>query len=218
MNNTEKKYETILDIIGNPGKYSSAQLEEILSDKESMEIYTLLCKTNTAEKPRKEINVDEEWRHFASAHGIKSRLKIFLHNRRAASAAAITFFSLCTIAAGIAISVNVSENKSKSPAVVNADADRPAPVGQMQPIAEEQDSLSVASDSIILFEDTSLKVIMEFISSHYGTEVIFRNNETADLHLYYRLDTTLTLDEIISQLNTFGQINIKRKDQLLTID
>lgn len=46
----------------------------------------------------------------------------------------------------------------------------------------------------------------------------FDNKEAATLHLYYRLDPSLSIDEVISQLNTFEQINIKRQGDTLTID
>lgn len=60
--------------------------------------------------------------------------------------------------------------------------------------------------------------IMKAVSANYGVDVVFNNKEAATLHLYYRLDPSLTIDEVISQLNTFEQIDIKRQGEMLTIN
>lgn len=42
------KYELVLDIIEHPDKYTSEQLQEIMSDPETRKIYILLCKIDSA--------------------------------------------------------------------------------------------------------------------------------------------------------------------------
>ena len=59
---------------------------------------------------------------------------------------------------------------------------------------------------------------MKAISATYGVDVTFNSKEAAALHLYYRLDPSLPLDEVISQLNTFEQLNIRRHGDTLTLD
>ena len=45
----------------------------------------------------------------------------------------------------------------------------------------------------------------------------FYNKDAASLHLYYKFDPSLQLNEVVEQLNTFEQINIKKNDNTLTI-
>ena len=69
----------------------------------------------------------------------------------------------------------------------------------------------------IMFEDESLETIMKKVADTYNVRIRFDNGQTATLHLYYKLDTALSLDEIVSQLNTFEQINIELNGNTLTI-
>ena len=84
-------------------------------------------------------------------------------------------------------------------------------------MTESQDSLFAVTEPV-MFEDGSLEEIMKAISTTYGVQFTFNNVEAAALHLYYRLDPSLPLDEVISQLNTFEQINIRLNGDTLTID
>ena len=59
---------------------------------------------------------------------------------------------------------------------------------------------------------------MKEVAKAYGIEVKFNDMNVASLHLYYKFDPSLTLNEVIEQLNTFEQINIKRNGNTLTID
>ena len=70
----------------------------------------------------------------------------------------------------------------------------------------------------VMFEDESLEKIVREIAEAYGVEVRFDNIDAASLHLYYKFNPLLPLDEIVEQLNTFEQINIARQDNLLIVD
>ncbi len=217
MDNKDNKYDIVLDIIENPRKYSSSQLNEILSDPETRDIYNLLCKTDSAIETDKTVNVDAEWEKFSRKHSVRRRSAFMWKGSRAASIAIIVCTSLVAIAAGIAITVGVYEKTPESSGEEVSDAtNRSSTIYHAAPI-EHKDSITGIT-APIMFEDDTLEEIMKVISSAYGVNVTFHNNKTADLHLYYRLDTALPLDEIISQLNTFEQINIKRDDQSLIIE
>lgn len=70
-----------------------------------------------------------------------------------------------------------------------------------------------------MFEDEPLEKIMKEVADAYGVEEIrFNNLEAAALHLYYKFDPSLPLNEVVEQLNTFEQINIKQNGNILTID
>lgn len=48
--------------------------------------------------------------------------------------------------------------------------------------------------------------------------VSYRTSEAAGLHLYYKLDPTLPLSEIVEQLNTFEQLNIRLDGETIIVD
>ncbi len=217
MDNKDNKYDIVLDIIENPGNYTSSQLEEILADSETRDIYNLLCKTDSAIEASKTVDVDAEWEKFARQHAGSRRGAFMWKGSRAASIAIIVCTSIVAIAAGIAISVAVKDRNQEISAEKFPEATSLSVALPQESTGESQDSI-MAITSPVMFEDDSLEDIMNAISATYRVDVTFRNKETASLHLYYRLDPTLPLDEIITQLNTFEQINIKRSDKSLIIE
>lgn len=212
------KYGIVLDIVEHPDRYNSEQLQEILSDPETREVYNLLCKVDSAVEAGKEPDVEAEWKRFAQKHDVRPRRRYFMwFGSRAASIAAIAATSIVAVAAGIALTVAVTERKSepmkegpsKTAAVVRTIA--PAVTGV------PADSITVRENSV-MFEDESLETIMNEVASAYGVEVVFDNKEASGLRLYYKLNPSLPLDEVVSQLNTFEQINITLKDNTLTVE
>ena len=217
MDNKDYRYDIVLDIMEHPGKYTSTQLEEILSDPETRDIYNLLCKTDSVIESDKTVDVDAEWERFTKTHKVRKRWPFIQRGSRAASIAIIICTSLVAIAAGIAITVAVKGNDSKPTVETTSNSNTVSNVSLEKGLVKPQDTLMAVTEPV-MFEDDSLEDIMKVISATYGVGFTFNNKEAASLHLYYRLDPSLTLDEVISQLNTFKQINIHRNSNTLTID
>ena len=214
------KYALVLDIVEHPDKYTTQQLSEILSDPETREIYNLLCKTESAVTfNNHKIDVDAEWERFA-AKRVGHRRRFFMWaGNRAASIAAIVGTSIAAMAAGIAVTVSVMDS-GKEPLVVDNEetpvVETPAKVVIADTVAATTDTIRT-TPVIVRFEDVPLDVVMKEIANAYGVEVKFMNKKTASLRLYYRLNTELSLDEVVSQLNTFGHIDIKRNENTIII-
>ena len=211
------KYSKVLDIIEHPDKYSADQLKEILADNETREIYNILCTPDSAAEANTKIDVDAEWNSFARKQGLLPRRRFRWMSSRAASIAVIICTSLAAVAAGIAVTVAVTERTTPPTADKQADIELQASAKIADSTAIQPDSIMVAADPV-MFENSTLDTIMRAISSAYNVVVKFNNRDAAGLHLYYKFDPNLPLDEVISQLNTFEQINISRKDNTLTID
>ncbi len=211
------KYELVFDIIEHPEKYTTDRLNEIMSDPETREIYTLLCKTDSAVEANQDIDVDAEWNVFAQQNAVRTHRTFLWSGSHAASIAIIVLSSLVAVAAGIAITVVAFEKKHPT-ATDSAVETISSEIASPTRTTLAQADTAMRPVSSIMFEDETLETIMNAVATAYGVEVRFNNRETAHLHLYYRLDTTLPLDEIISQLNTFEQININRNGNILNID
>ena len=209
------KYDLVLDIIEHPEKYQSVQLEEILSDPETREIYNLLCKTDSVIKSRREADIESEWEEFESKHIRKTRRLHFIGNR-AASIAIFAVSSVVAVAISVAVTMSVISNITN-----HSDRDNKIVVTE-DSIGSHHTAIAnapqSASSTPIMFEDATLETIMNTIAENYGVAIHFINKDAAALHLYYRLDSSLSLEEIISQLNTFDQIKITLNDNTLTID
>lgn len=219
------KYELVADIIEHPENYSSDRLNELLSDPEIKEIYNLLCKTESALLSEKETDVDAEWDYFSQRHNIPTDnigLSDTRHPWAVSRVASITIIictSIVAVAAGIAVVISrtgnqdISEVTTGVPQIVLSES-----IGNIKESdLATPDSIKTIIDPVI-FEDEPLETIMNSIASTYNVQFRFNNKEAASLHLYYKFDPALPVEEVISQLNNFEQINIRLNGQTLTID
>lgn len=210
------KYDLVLDIIEHPEKYTSEQMAEIMSETETRDIYNLLCKTESAIKASEEPDVNTEWKNFSNSQFVRPRRVFSWFGNRAASIAAIVGTSIAAVAAGIAVTVSVIDHKSESIAENVAVTPSVAAVST-DTITAKCDTVNV-SVTPVMFENEPLEKIMKEVGEAYGVEIKFNNKEAASLHLYYKFDPSLPLNEVIEQLDTFEQINIRRNGNTLTID
>ena len=187
-----------------------------MSDLETGEIYNLLCKVDSAMDADKKVDVEAEWERFSERHSVRSRHLCFWLCSRAASVAAITGTSVVALAAGIAVSVSLIGHKPE-PVAGNGTEVSSVEYVSADPIAADSDAVNVGRGSI-MFEDEPLEKIMRDVADAYGVEVKFNSKKAASLHLYYKLDLSLPLNEVVEQLNTFEQINIKQDGGILTSD
>ncbi len=211
------KYDLVYDIIDHPERYTPGRIKKIMADPETRDLYNLLCKVDSAMAANADIDVDAEWEAFERKHTDRRRFMPKWFGSRAASITAIIGTSLAAVAAGIVVTVAVVDKSAEA----KSESDVAEP---MQTVAVANDAITVVPDSAkaetapLLFEDESLETIMQSVANTYGVEVRFNNPEVAALHLYYKFNPALALGEVLSQLNTFEQINIVRNGNTLTID
>lgn len=220
MDERNTKLDKVLHIIEHPEEYSPGQLEQLLADPETRELYNLICKTDSAVESSLPIDVDAEWNNFSQCHPqVKSRRHSFFGlSSRVASVTIFIATSIVALAIGITVSVNKSHNPVANAEIQNVARETPAETQLSSASQEQTDSISEIPADPVLFEDATLSEIMEMISKRYSVKIRFNNREAENLRLYYKFDPTLSLDEIISQLNTFDQIHIVRNNNLLLID
>lgn len=210
------KYDLVFDIIEHPEKYTSEQLTEIMSEPETREIYNLLCKTESVIKDSEKPDATTEWEKFSNSQLVRQHRLFSWFGSRAASTAAIVGTSIAAVAAGIAVTVSVIKYKSEP--IAENEAVAPSVV------ALSTDTTTTKCDTFnvrltpVMFENEPLEKIMKEVAKAYGVEVKFNDMEAASLHLYYKFDPTQSLNEVVKQLNTFEQINIRRNGNALTID
>ena len=107
------KYDLVLDIIEHPEKYTSDQLAEILSEPETREIYTLLCKTESAIKDYEKPNVSTEWKRFSNSINSPAPIILMVWQPSRINHNHSRVLSIAAVAAGIAITVSVIDYKSE---------------------------------------------------------------------------------------------------------
>lgn len=224
------KYDLVFDIIGHPEHFSQEQLKELLADKETREIYNLLCKTSSAvNRECDSPDVDAEWEAFKekrltgesneSAKPARLRVLTSWLSSRAASTAIVIGLSITSIAAiGIGIKMMADRQQTaakEAVADVKPRATQAAAEGDTIQTATRQ---KLAPAEPIVFENATLETIMTAVGEYYGVNIRYTNAEAKSLRLYFRLDASLPLAEVMEQLNTFDRIDITLKDNTLTVN
>lgn len=207
------RYELVLDIVEHPEKYSPERLNELLSEPDTKEIYNLVCRLRSSMSDRKSVNVDEEWQNFVSQHSHR-KIKFMWLSGRAASIAILLMSSIVAIAIGFSVKIAVFDSRSESEVTSDKVVESTTVTASTDTPADTATTIT----SPILFEDATLLEVMESVGKVYNVALRFNNRQTENLHLYYRLNPELTLEETIEQLNTFEQINIRIADKTLIID
>lgn len=218
------KYERLFEAIDYPERYSEQEVQQLLEDEDLAQLYDMLNKSADALSETEEPNIDEEWKNFSkerrkvlTGNSFRS-LRSFLVNN-AAAVLIVIFASIAVIAASIGVSKSI-RNADYSSETVPESALR-TPKGDIK--AVQNDSIGNAiipyeSNEPVIFKNEPLDTIITVIADHYGTSVSFHSDASKKLRLFFQWDKNQSLDQIIDQLNSFEQINIKLSDNTLTIE
>ena len=200
------KNELLFQMMEQPQLYTAEEWQEILSDEECREIYTLMAKTKSAFDSQKEIDdktIDVEWK------------KLTLSSRRNWLRVAAMFIGILMLS-GIALAaIHISRH-----VYGNHDA------GELQsPTQETRISNSnqqmVEADSIStepkLYDNVPLGEIFQDISNHYNVKVVYQNEDAPRLRLFYRWKPEYTLEKVVEMMNNFEWIQIQAENDTLFI-
>lgn len=165
------------------------------------------------------VDVDAEWQAFSITHK-KPIFRFLWSGSRAASIAFIAFTSLAAVAIGITVAVKTF---APTPQTIDVEAEPAVARAASAPQLISKDSTEVAEtvpvmNTPVLFEDASLEEILSRVAEVHGATVEYKKPETAQLHLYYKFDPTISLKETVGQLNTFEQISIRISGKKIIVD
>ena len=215
------KTDRLLDAMNNPEKYSSVEIEEMLQDTETKEIFDLLDKTKSSLQPIPDPDIDEAWNKFKdNNHSNRKspvlRLSAFL-SRKVAASVTIAIISITAVAAIVGISVSSLNNKENVTSEKEVGATK-------EIIINREDSIKTTSDSpiqsfeTVIFDNEPLEVIMKQIGDFYGYKPEFNSENARSLRLYFRWNQASTIQEIVESLNNFEQIHLTIEGGAIKID
>ena len=200
------KNELLFQMMEQPQLYTAEEWQEILSDEECREIYTLMAKTKSAFDSQKEIDdktIDIEWK------------KLTLSSRRNWLRVAAMFIGILMLS-GIALAaIHISRH-----VYGNHDA------GELQSPTQEtrisnSNQQTVEADSIStepkLYDNVPLGEIFQDISNHYNVQVVYQNEDAPRLRLFYRWKPEYTLEKVVEMMNNFEWIQIQAENDTLFI-
>lgn len=216
------KFQILTELSEHPEKYSDQEIEEILHDPETRDLYNTLCDSDSALRPETSLSrddVDREWERFRRKNlpDWKRRSPFAgLLRRKTAVITAITISS----AAALAIGINLMQTKptrSHTP-LSEEEMDRALPASTY--IVENvigEDTVSGKLNTVV-FENRPLDTILSVISRHYGLELDIRRKETGKLRLFYKWEPGKKPEEVVSQLNNFEKINASLSEGKIVVE
>ena len=230
MNNkqSEEKQRIFLNMLDHPKKYTTKEIEALLADEEISSFAHNLAMTKRAMNRHEyeDIDVNAEWERFAIEHSIPQRRN---WKRIAASTIGIIFISGLAFAATVQLGIlpffgskEEVETHPKTPHITATDSIKKVQAERKAVSDSLTRVLLHKTDSIppqpIVFEDTSLKTIVDAMAAYYHVDVKVLNPVSTHIRLYFKWDRQCSLQQNIELLNAFDRIKISYSDNTLTIE
>lgn len=187
------KTDLLFQMMEQPQAYTDQQWQEILSDEECRELYTLMAKTQSTFDAQKDIDdetIDAEWKRL-SASSNRSWLRV------AAIFIGVLMLSGITFAA-----IHIIHDST----VIQE------PQPEEQPIKQQ----TVPTDTInnivhsgpVLFDNVTLDSIAKDIAAYYQIEMDMQNEQARQLRFYFLWQPNDSLQEVIDKLDMFEQVDM----------
>lgn len=215
-------------MLDHPEEYTKEQIEALLADEEISSFAHNLAMTKRAMNQHDEENIDvnAEWERFAIEHSIPQRRN---WKRIAASVISVILLSGLALAATVQLGIlpffgskEEVETHPKTPHITATDSIKKVQAERKAVSDSLNRVLLHKTDSIpthpIVFEDTSLKTIVDAIAAYYHVDVKVLNPVSTHIRLYFKWDKQCSLQQNIELLNAFDRVKVSYSDNTLTIE
>ncbi len=188
--------EEKLRMLLHPEKYTEEQLDQMLND-------------DSIPTP----GAEEEWQRFERKE-LRAKRRTSPLRKIAAMFIGTLLLSGITYAA-IHLWKNANSTPSETPS-------QPTPVSPVEndtiaPAFEEWPDSVSKSMSPIVYEDTELSTMLNDITAHYQYEVIYQNENSKHVRLYFTWDKTAPIEDVIGTFNKFERIHITQENRQLIV-
>ena len=173
-----------------------------------------------------DIDVNAEWERFAIEHSIPQRRN---WKRVAVSIISVILLSGLALAATAQLGIlpffgskEKVETHLKTPHLTATDSIKKVQAERKAVSDSLTRVLLHKTDSIppqpIVFEDTSLKTIVDAMAAYYHVDVKVLNPVSTHIRLYFKWDRQCSLQQNIELLNAFDRVKVSYSDNTLTIE
>ena len=200
------KTDLLFQMMEQPQAYTDQQWQEILSDEECRELYTLMSKTQSAFDAQKEIDdetIDDEWKRLTHSS-----------NRNWLRVAAMYIGVL--LISGIAFAtVQLMRSYGNKPAEVEP---QPQVVKTRVSDVHKQPADTAVTIPPVVFDNVTLDSILPQIAQHYGYTVSFRSDKSKPLRLFLKWNPQDSIQKVTEKLNLFEQLHIVLDEQTMIVE
>jgi hypothetical protein len=204
------KTNLLLQMMEQPHRYTAEEWQEILSDEECRELYSLMSKTQSAISAARADEVvtddmiDAEWQQLSTVQPYYSLYKI------AAMLVGILMLSGVAYAAIHILSHIREDLQSPTHNTQMLDSYHPA-------LSTDTTKYDTIPHEPKLYDDVPLGDIFNDLSNYYQVKVVFQNEDASRLRLFYQWKPEYTLEKVVEMLNNFNWIQIQAENDTLFI-
>ncbi len=219
------KIDRLFDAVEHPERYSSLEIEEMLKDPEVKEVFDLLDKTKSSLQAVEIPDIEDEWKKFETHHRAsklpnRPQNRLMLSgwlSRNVVASIVIGIVSFTAVAAIVGVGIHHLSNTREITTVEGGISEITDVVPNSDTIKSYENEQE-ALPEIVVFDNEPLETILSEIANYYKYRVIFNNNASKSLRLYFRWNQALTMTEVVERLNNFEQINLTVKDTAIEVD
>ena len=188
--------EEKLRMLLHPEKYTEEQLDQMLND-------------DSIPTP----GAEEEWQRFERKE-LRAKRRTSPLRKIAAMFIGTLLLSGITYAA-----IHLWKNANSTPSETPSQPTTVSPVENdtIAPAFEEWPDSVSKSMSPIVYEDTELSTMLNDIAAHYQYEVIYQNENSKHVRLYFTWDKTAPIEDVIGTFNKFERIHITQENRQLIV-
>ena len=201
------KTDLLFQMMEHPQAYTDQQWQEILSDEECRDLYTLMAKTQRTFDTPEEIDdetIDAEWNRLTASSDHRWL-------RVAAMFIGILMISGIAIAAIHYLSPSPSPKGKESHSILMSDTVK-------MPATTLSTGKETEAEAPVVFDNVALDKMLSTIAAHFDKEVEFLNGEARQLRFYFVWRKDEPLDTTLHRLNLFESVNIELKSDKIVVE
>ena len=204
----DEKLTRLLEMQEHPDRYTEEEIRQLMADEECRQLYNAMVRATDAIFMEK---LNGQGVEPEASPSKPSTLLSFSPVLRKIAAVAIGVLMLSGIAyAAVQIIRSQEAEVEKQEAVVStntqhqsANAQTPADSTQTKPT---------------VYEDAELATILNEIATFHQCEVVYKNEASKHLRLYFTWNQKATIDDIVGTFNKFERIHITRDNKKLIVE
>ena len=210
-------------MLDNPEAYSEEEILDLLrGSEEAREAYRQIVEVKRSYRQlhaaEKYTDVDKAWKRFASEHPVKNNRHRSLYTNwftgmRKYAAIGIVVLMMSGLSYATIVQIRTRNEVRKEQPV--ATEKKPATVRKAKTPVEAADTVQVQPKT---FDNVPLEKMLTEIAEHYGMNVRFLSEEVKELRLFFTWNPQDSIDTVISKLNQFERLNVKRSGKNIIVE
>lgn len=208
------KTDLLLQMMDQPHQYTADEWQEILADNECRELYMLMSKTKSAidvVRADEEITdemINDEWKRLNT----QSRASFITRHSSLFKFAAM-FIGILLIS-GIAYAAIHIVRQYQKPETPQTER-----VATIKKPVNVSDTLRIDSTIVepVIYDNVPLEKLLPEIATQYGASVIFQDDASRQLRLFYQWKPEYTMEKIVEMLNNFETLQLQLEGDTLFV-